>query len=148
MRNEVSHAIRCGRLFPSRCLPVLLSVALLCGVRLATAMDAGEGPSVAPGNSSPATILLPELWRMHGQFTGVAQWHPQFVAPYSGVNSLSPGNRNEETIDLTFYAGMRVWQGGEIWINPEIDQGFGLNNTLGVAGFPSGEAYKVGMDHP
>ena len=33
-------------------------------------------------------------------------------------------------------------------INPEIDQGFGLSNTLGVDGFTSGEAYKVGFTHP
>ena len=39
---------------------------------------------------------------------------------------------------------MRLWDGGEAYANPEIDQGFGLSNTLGVAGFPSGEAYKVG----
>ena len=36
----------------------------------------------------------------------------------------------------------------KLWINPEIDQGFGLSGTLGVAGFPSGEAYKVGADYP
>ena len=43
---------------------------------------------------------------------------------------------------------MRISDGGELWINPEIDQGFGFNNTLGVAGFPSGEAYKVGANSP
>ena len=43
---------------------------------------------------------------------------------------------------------MRLWQGAELWVNPEIDQGFGLANTLGVAGFPSGEAYKVGQTYP
>ena len=32
--------------------------------------------------------------------------------------------------------------------NPEIDQGFGLSGTLGVAGFTSGEAYKLGADYP
>ena len=35
-----------------------------------------------------------------------------------------------------------------MWVNPEIDQGFGLSNTLGLAGFPSGEAYKIGSDDP
>ncbi len=35
-----------------------------------------------------------------------------------------------------------------VWADPEIDQGFGLSNTLGVAGFPSAEAYKVGKKHP
>ncbi len=43
---------------------------------------------------------------------------------------------------------MRLWQGAELWVNPEIDQGFGLSNTLGVAGFTSGEAYKVGFTVP
>ena len=41
-----------------------------------------------------------------------------------------------------------MWEGAEFWINPEVDQGFGLSNTLGVAGFPSAEAYKVGNDYP
>src|SRR6516225_8132944 len=31
---------------------------------------------------------------------------------------------------------------------PEIDQGFGLSGTLGVAAFTSGEAYKVGANFP
>ena len=35
-----------------------------------------------------------------------------------------------------------------MWVNPEVDQGFGLSNTLGVAGFTSGEAYKVGAASP
>ena len=37
--------------------------------------------------------------------------------------------------DATLYAGFRAWPGGEIWINPEIDQGFGLSDTFGVAGY-------------
>ena len=45
---------------------------------------------------------------------------------------------------MTAYIGRRLWEGAELWINPEIDQGFGLSGTLGVAGFTSGEAYKVG----
>ena len=49
---------------------------------------------------------------------------------------------------MTLYAGVRLWQGAEVWFNPEIDQGFGLSGTLGVAGFPSGEAYKVGASVP
>ena len=44
--------------------------------------------------------------------------------------------------------GWRLWSGAELWIDPEIDQGFGLSTTLGVAGFTSGEAYKVGASVP
>jgi high affinity Mn2+ porin len=46
------------------------------------------------------------------------------------------------------FIGFRPWQGGEFWIDPEIDQGFGLSGTFGVAGFPSAEAYKVGSAYP
>ena len=39
-------------------------------------------------------------------------------------------------------------EGAELWVDPEIDQGHGLAETHGVAGFPSGEAYKLGADYP
>ncbi len=84
---------------------------------------------------------------IHGQFTYVVQASSDFNAPYRGPNSLSPST-NEETTDATLFLGVRPWSGGELWINGEIDQGFGLDDTLGAAGFPSGEAYKVGKDHP
>lgn len=70
-----------------------------------------------------------------------------FNAPYAGPNSLSP-NRGAETSDVTLYLGARTWAGAEAWINAEADQGFGLDDTLGVAGFPSGEAYKIGKNQP
>ena len=46
------------------------------------------------------------------------------------------GGEGRETWDVTLYAGVRLWQGAELWIDPEIDQGFGLAGTHGVAGFP------------
>jgi high affinity Mn2+ porin len=79
--------------------------------------------------------------------TYVEQETSGFAAPYEGPNSLSPAS-GRQTADVSLYAGMRLWSGAEVWVNPEIDQGFGLNNTLGVAGFPSGEAYKVGRNKP
>ena len=88
-----------------------------------------------------------EDYALHGQLTYVEQEAGGFPAPYRGPNSLSP-NRGNETFDATLYAGFRPWRDGELWVNPEIDQGFGLDNTLGVAGFPSGEAYKVGRKSP
>jgi high affinity Mn2+ porin len=90
----------------------------------------------------------PEDWALHGQTTFTEQYHPAFTSPYHGTNSLDPGNRGNETIDLTLFAGVRLWAGGEAWANPEVDQGFGLSNTVGAAGFPSGEAYKVGKAAP
>ncbi|RSV43236.1 carbohydrate porin [Sphingomonas sp. ABOLE] len=89
----------------------------------------------------------PQAFAVHGQATMVVQGVGGFDDPYRGPNSLTP-EQVRETIDVTLYAGVRPWAGGELWVNPEIDQGFGLSNTLGVAGFPSAEAYKVGKDEP
>jgi high affinity Mn2+ porin len=88
-----------------------------------------------------------EAFAVHGQFTYVEQSTSDFNAPYRGTNSLTP-DKGAETTDATLYLGARLWSGAEGWINGEIDQGFGLDDTLGVAGFPSGEAYKVGKNQP
>ena len=84
---------------------------------------------------------------VHGQSTFVNQYAPGFHDPYRGTNSFIP-KTGRETWDATLYLGARLWPGAELWINPEIDQGFGLSKTLGVAGYPSGEAYKVGNNFP
>lgn len=93
------------------------------------------------------SALETDRFAIHAQATYVNQYDPPFRAPYSGANSLAP-NIGRETADVTVFAGLRLWQGAELWVNPEIDQGFGLSGSLGVAGFPSGEAYKVGADYP
>src|SRR5690349_10855898 len=113
----------------------------------------------APATQQPVKIGEPqsdgaslggdsERAALHIQSTLVYQYHPSFPSPYEGPNSLASTAQGKETWDLTLYGGVRLWRGAELWINPEIDQGFGLSNTLGVAGFPSGEAYKVGSSQP
>jgi len=89
-----------------------------------------------------------EDWGLHAQSTFVGQYHPGFPSAFSGPNSLDAHQQARETFDITLYGGLRPWNGAEVWVNPEIDQGFGLSDTLGVAGFPSGEAYKVGAANP
>lgn len=93
------------------------------------------------------SALETDRFAFHAQATMVAQYNPPFRAPYKGQNSLI-SNIGRETTDLTMYAGVRLWEGAEAWINPELDQGFGLSNSVGAAGFPSGEAYKVGAEYP
>jgi high affinity Mn2+ porin len=83
----------------------------------------------------------------HLQATYVEQQVGHFQSPFSGSNSLTP-NQSQQTADVTLYAGARLWPGAELWVNPELDQGFGLNDTTGLAGFSSGEAYKVGRTTP
>jgi high affinity Mn2+ porin len=97
--------------------------------------------------ASPAPEETPQNFAVHAQLTYIEQQTSGFNAPYSGRNSLTP-DRGAETIDATLFLGARIGSGAELWISPEIDQGFGLDDTLGAAGFPSGEAYKIGKDRP
>jgi high affinity Mn2+ porin len=93
--------------------------------------------------------LQPPTWvNFHSQATFTWQGYPAIRSPYAGINSLPGSGEGRETTDATLYARMRLWHGAELWIDPEIDQGFGLANTHGVAGFPSAEAYKLGFSYP
>src|SRR5271165_209390 len=112
--------------------PTVLGVA-----QSAFAADDADGQLKAPN----------EMFAIHGQFTYVEQETLGFNAPYSGPNSLS-SNSGRETTDATLYVGAALLSGAEVWIDAELDQGFGLDDTLGVAGFPSGEDYKVGKNQP
>jgi high affinity Mn2+ porin len=106
------------------------------------------GKGVDPEVFTKGVSALDLGWfALHAQTTFVNQYAAPFHAPYHGRNSLD-SNHGRETWDTTFYAGLRLWQGAEFWVNPEIDQGFGLSGTLGIAGFTSGEAYKVGFSVP
>src|SRR5215831_18760193 len=78
-----------------------------------------------------------DWWGLHGQTTFVTQYHPRFHSAFRGPNSLDPQAQARETFDLTLYGGLHLWRGAELWVNPEVDQGFGLSKTLGVAGFTS-----------
>lgn len=89
-----------------------------------------------------------QAFALHWQATVTEQFHPALHSSYRGPLSLDSGARGNETTDATLYLGARLWPGAEAWIDPEVDQGFGLSNTVGVAGFPSGEAYKVGARDP
>ena len=105
------------------------------------------------GSSSETGIVAlatpgQDVINFHGQTTFVEQAYPGFRSPYQGAQSLPGGGQGRETADATLFAGVRLWRGAELWVNPEIDQGFGLANTFGVAGFTSGDAYKVGFDYP
>lgn len=98
--------------------------------------------------SARAQLASGQDWAIHAQTTFVLQANARFHSAFEGPNSLDHRSHAKETFDLTGYLGVRPWSGAELWVNPEIDQGFGLSNTLGVAGFPSGEAYKVGKTNP
>ncbi|MBI5265163.1 MAG: carbohydrate porin [Bradyrhizobium sp.] len=99
-------------------------------------------PKVSPTDTES------DRWEIHGQGTFLAQGYPPFRAPYTGPNSLSPSAELQQTWSNSLYLNARLWDGGEIYYNPELLQGFGFNNTTGAAGYPNGEAQKSGFPHP
>src|SRR5262249_59405247 len=46
------------------------------------------------------------------------------------------------------FSGGQLWDGGELYYNPEFLQGFGLHSTTGAAGYPNGEAQKSNFPYP
>src|SRR5262249_10900575 len=71
-----------------------------------------------------------------------------FDAPYSGQNSLRPESEHDTTVTATLFFGARLWKNAEIYVNPELSGGSGLSSTLGIAGFPNGEALRVADPEP
>jgi high affinity Mn2+ porin len=106
-----------------------------------------------PGGGSPpqlASLVDPESdrWEIHGQTTYLPQGYPGFRALYTGPNSLTPAPQTQATWSNSLFLNVRLWEGGELYYNPELLQGFGLNDTVGVAGFPNGEAQKSNFPYP
>jgi high affinity Mn2+ porin len=106
-----------------------------------------------PANGSPlqlASLVDPESnrWEIHGQTTYLPQGYPGFRALYTGPNSLTPAPQTQATWSNSLFLNVRLWEGGEVYYNPELLQGFGLNDTVGVAGFPNGEAQKSNFPYP
>jgi high affinity Mn2+ porin len=100
--------------------------------------------------SATKTALLPEStdWNVHAQTTFLPTAYPAFRSPYAGPYSLPGSGQARETWTTTAFLGVRLWQGGEFYFDPELAQGFGLNGTLGLAGFSNGEAQKAGAPFP
>ncbi|MBV9510139.1 MAG: carbohydrate porin [Caulobacteraceae bacterium] len=105
---------------------------------------AGQGAS----NADAASPAPPQAFAIHGQFDITEQGNFAFRSPYAGPNSLDGGGEVRETTDATLFVGVRPWAGGELWANPEIDQGFGLSDTLGLAGYSNAQGAKVGQAAP
>ena len=87
-------------------------------------------------------------WEIHGQTTYIQQGYPAFRSPYLGENSFTPWAQTRQTWTASAFLGLRLWDGGELYYNPELLQGFGLHNTSGAAGFPNGEAQKSNFPYP
>ena len=102
----------------------------------------------AAAHTGDAWPIARDNWNIHGQFTFIEQGYPAFRSPYEGANSLSGASQAQNTVSATAFVGYRPWDGTDIYVNPEITQGFGLSTTRGIAGFPNFEAQKASFPMP
>ena len=105
------------------------------------------GPKSSDAAGSPDWPRVAD-WNVHGQFTFIGQGYPSFRSPYEGTNSLQGSRQAKNTTSATAFIGIRPWEGGELYLNPELMQGFGLSGVHGVAAFPNGEAQKSNYPFP
>ena len=85
-----------------------------------------------------------EKLSLHYQSTVIWQYKPSFSSKYSGTNSLSDKEDNQNTLTSTIFLGIRLWKGGSFYVNPELAGGSGLSGALGIASSTNGESYRVG----
>jgi high affinity Mn2+ porin len=87
-------------------------------------------------------------WSGHFQATAIPEYHFPFPAQYSGMNSLGDGPQFATSLTSTLFLGARLCPGLELYFDPELSAGGGLNGTVGVADFPNGEVSHVGSPQP
>ena len=115
--------------------------ALLLVAGLAVSVFAIGTPHARADNSDT-------FFNFHAQTTFIGQGNLPFRSPYAGENSLNGRGELRESWTVTPSLGLRLWSGGEFYINPETFQGFGLASTHGLGGFANGEAQKGGSNVP
>ncbi len=90
----------------------------------------------------------PEQYSVHAQTTNVVQAYPRFRALYDGPNSFPSGGKANVGSTTNIFLGLRLWEGGAAYLNPEIDMGYGLANSVGAAAYVNSAVSKVGRAAP
>ena len=90
----------------------------------------------------------PTCISVHGQATFVTQGNFPFRSPYQGTNSFVWSHNLATSVTATLFLGARIWDGGEIFFNPELAGGQGLSGVFGIADFPNSEITRVGVVQP
>ena len=127
---------------------LLLLTALLYSALFNTASAQDNRGQLFDLDNKKDSTVKQQRFNFHFQQTVITQTHPSFSAKYTGDNSLLTKTEAASTLTATLYGGARLWKGAEAYFNPEISGGSGFSQTLGVAGFPNGEAFRVGSSSP
>jgi high affinity Mn2+ porin len=89
-----------------------------------------------------------DQYSVHGQTTNVGQTYPKFPAAYDGPNSFPSHCKANVGSTSNIFMGLRLWEGGAVFVNPEVDVGYGLNNSFGAANYVDAAVPKIGSSAP
>ena len=89
-----------------------------------------------------------EDWNAKFQSTYVWQSNEAFHSPYASKNSLSADANKSYSFTATAAFGIRLWQGAEIYLDPEVSQGVAFSNLTGLGGFTNGELARTSGANP
>jgi high affinity Mn2+ porin len=130
-----------------------LASILLMGTlaRAAADLDGAAVPVPASGESAEQATrfnwFTPDIGEdrfvARGQATYAWTRKFGFDAPYTGPQSLTTRPETSYTLSFTAYLGVRLWQGGELYADPEAFQAHPLSHLFGLAGIPNGELQKA-----
>jgi len=127
----------------------VLAFSIVFAVPAVAQQSDSEAPAQAPPQAEPAITHDPppdnstesmfphfndtRFW-ISGQANFVFQTHPDFHAPYSGKNSLSPRYEKATSRVMTLYTGVRLNGSTEFLVDIEEAGGQALTTGLGLAG--------------
>lgn len=104
--------------------------------------------SASDDDKSRSTDEAEEIYSFHGVSTSAVQGYPAFDARYTGKNSFRPHGQVRSGTTSDLFLGMRLWEGAEAYVNPELNQGFGPENTVGAASYVNAMTTRVGSAAP
>jgi high affinity Mn2+ porin len=142
---------------PGRLVGTCLAATVLFAATPAAAQAAPPAPHDDDAFDIMTTVLSHrglhdlenESWNAYGQFTYIQSYKPSFSAPYSGTNSLVPGAEESFTGTFTLFLGVRLWEGGQAYIVPEVISERPLSGLHGIGGaIQNFELQKTGSETP
>jgi high affinity Mn2+ porin len=100
------------------------------------------------GHAQHSDTGINKKFSLHFQSTVIPQYHFDFASPYQGQNSVIPSEPVHASFTGTAFAAYKFANHSYLVFNPEVAGGKGISKTLGIAGFPNGEIYRVGDPKP
>ena len=107
-----------------------------------------DGTTPSLSNQLLKGVLDADRVNFHLDTVAVYQGYPSFNSPFSGAKSFRGNGEAREIAAVDLFAGVKLWNGAEFWVNPELNQGFGVSGVLGIAGFPNNSSFKIGQAAP